>query len=145
MATRREFIKTGSLATLAGLTLGYVGKQTVFGFEGFYEIPFESKLNSLANLTVEKFKPFINSDFTIWQEGIGKVSSLKLIEAEAVSFSSDKFRFNSKTFSLLFKSNTKVKLEQNNYKFIHPELGSMSLLLVPVTADQNLYEVIICN
>ncbi len=146
MASRREFIKTGGLATLVGLTIGYVGNKSVFGFEGFYKIPMESKLNSIANFTYDKFTPLVNSDFSIWQKGIGKIGSIRLVEVKKIFFEADRIRgLNTNTISLLFKANKNVNFEEGNYEFIHPKLSRVKLFVVPVTSDKSYYEVTVNN
>jgi len=146
MATRRDFIKRGSLATLVGATLGSMGSTNAFGLGHFYKIPFESKKSSIYSFTETRMRGFINTVFDVRSQNGNSFASLKLIEVSNSRVNRKTNRqLNSNSFSMLLKGLKGAKLEQGTYDFNHEKLGTFSVFLVPVTSNDNYYEVIFNN
>ena len=144
MATRREFIKMGAIATIAGLTSVSSGKVPVSSQNGLFRIPPESIGGRLYSLTSDKFRPLVNEDFLVRSTTSGGKTALKLIEVKDIAGKAG-FHTNSGSgsFSLLLKENVETgRLPQDIYRISHNQLGTFTVLMVPVTLQKNYYEVI---
>jgi len=71
------------------------------------------------------FDPHLNTKFEIYTDYVG------IVEAELVEISEHN-RENLECFSLLFKVSKDKFFDQKMYKVTHPEMGEITLFLVPV-------------
>ncbi len=146
MSTRREFIAKGSLASLIGVSTGLIANQTAFGFEQMNWLTSKGKVNSLQMFTESYMKTFINTVFDVKHKSSREFASLKLIEVSKISQSKNfQSKVKSNNFTMLFERIKGTHLPQENYDFRHTGIGSFSAFLVPITGNQDYYEMHINN
>lgn len=154
--TRRRFIKTGALVTLAAsvpfsssifaaqekLAATQSGAKT-----GSFPIPYEASTDPTFNLTLASCASFLNTKFSFQIEPrktisltLVEINDLKAARGKRQAIVSDK-----ECFSLVFAGSAKTPLPQGVYQLNHYALGKLSLLLVPVSRNQQrpLYEAVI--
>ncbi len=72
------------------------------------------------------FDPHLNSAFEIHTDTLG------IVEAELFELTEKKYEGH-ESFSLIFKAPKEKVFNQKLYKLTHPEMGEISLFLVPIT------------
>ncbi|MBT9314090.1 DUF6916 family protein [Leptothoe spongobia] len=94
----------------------------------------------LKTLTLSDFSPVVGSSFQVRTE-LDVSLQLELLEAVELGAASGA---RSSSFSLLFKGANDIILSQRIYPMRHPDLGELSIFLVPVSreADGMRYEAI---
>ncbi len=97
----------------------------------------------LKTLTLSDFSPTVGSSFQVRTEP-NVALELELLEAVNLGAASISSSTRSESFSLLFKGPNDVMLPQQICPMNHPELGELSIFLVPVAreADGMRYEAI---
>lgn len=108
--TRRNFVKLGGFAVLAGITL----PNSAFG-----QI---SKNNILANLTTESFRGLVGSEFYILSENLSMPSVLVKVQDFPAATETGE------CFALTFEVKA-LRVEQATYRVFHPELGNFELFM----------------
>ena len=140
MATRRDFVKMGSLAAVAGL-----GASSVLGAtpDGLFGIPSDGRAVSASFYTGKNFKPFLNTVFKVVHKGAKTTVRLNLVQIKEKTHTSQR-AIGTRTIStsLLFEGQKGRKLPQDVYELRHEKLGKFSVLLVPITTEGNHYEVV---
>lgn len=146
MITRRNFIEMFGLTAVAGLSLTPIGKafaQTA-QMDELFLIPGESMSDPVYLFTSSHFKPFINSDFKIGQEGSRRTDSLRLIEVkEHQSKTNQQKGVQGESFSLLFYNPRGLKITRSQFEFDHEVLGKFSLMVTPISLEPNYYEAVV--
>jgi len=141
MATRRDFIKMGSLASFVGLTFGLPGKLIARSRNILFTIP--PGLKTASFFTRQNFEPHLNSRFGVWRTGLKRSVSLKLVDVtDSIHRAHTPTGIRAKSCSLLFEGPKNYKLAQDTYEFRHENLGKFAAFMIPVTSETNCYEVI---
>lgn len=140
MATRREFLKKGSLAAAAGLAFGLVGPVKAAAFEGFFQVPSGSASNPINTLTAARFEPLIGSGFTVRQPGFGNSKVLNLLDVTELKFKQSN-EIKQESFSVLLEKSNGTRMDSGIYEIYHPSLGRFNVFISPVTDDPNLLEI----
>lgn len=108
--TRRNFVKLGGFAVLAGITL----PNSAFG-----QI---SENNILANLTTESFRDLVGSEFYVLSENLSTPSILVKVQDFPAATETGE------CFALTFAVKAK-RIKQATYRVFHPELGNFELFM----------------
>ncbi len=140
MATRRDFMKMGGLATVAGMTPGLVSQALATTEEGLFKVPSTIETSFYSG---ETFEPFLNEAFEFTNKTIKRPVSLKLVDLQERTYQGHTaFGAKTKSTSLIFEGRKGQRIPQDLYRVDHKTLGSFSVLLVPITNEKNCYEVI---
>ena len=146
MITRRNFIHSIGLASVAAVTLNLSG--TAFGQKsnesGYFSIPAESLTDPVLSLKSEHFTPFINTDFEIRHENLRRTEILRLLNVKELERKANQAEgVQGDSFSLMFFSPRGKKIESGQFEFSHFSLGAFSLTISRVSAEPNRYEAVI--
>lgn len=146
MITRRNFIQTLGIVSVAGTAFNLTGK--AFGqttkSKHLFAIPAEALSDPVSSFKSENFLPFVNTDFQIRQENLRRPESLRLLDVKDLERKANLAEdVLGDCFSLMFFSPRGSKLRAGQYEFTHFSLGTFILALNPVSALPNRYEVII--
>lgn len=142
MSTRRDFIKTGSVVSMAALIPGMAGRVFARDPEATFEIPAGIGLKSSNLFTGDAYRPFVNGIFEFSNTDSRIRRRLKLVEVKDSVFKSQSwFGPKVKGCSLLFEGSGKTTHPQDVYRMHHAKIGDLDVLLVPVSNSEDLYEV----
>ena len=146
MITRRNFIQMFGLTAVAGLSFNLADQ--AFGqmaqVDDLFQIPGESMSDPVYLFTSNHFKPLIETDFQIRQEGSRRADLVRLIEVkEHQSKTNLQKGVQGDSFSLMFYNSRGLKITRSQFEFNHEVLGKFSLLITPVSLEPNYYEAII--
>lgn len=134
MASRRDFLKKGSLVALAaGVPLGFAEKVA----EGSV-----SNWSAPAGLSLSTFRNQLNSQFLV-RKGNRKVA-VKLVEVKDLRHESN-LKHRGECFGLQFRGDRGNMLKQDTYVMEHEKLGSFSFLIVPMRMESVPYYEAIVN
>ncbi|NNF00870.1 MAG: twin-arginine translocation signal domain-containing protein [Pyrinomonadaceae bacterium] len=141
MATRRDFIKMGSLATVAGVTAGMTGSALARTPDGLFKLP--NGIGASSFYSGKNFEPHLNTVFTLGHEDLKNPVKLTLTDVRDTLHKSDTlFGRKTKSCSLVFEGSKGRKLKQDVYQVDHETLGKFSALLVPISHHGNQYEIV---
>lgn len=134
-SSRRDFLKRGSLLTLAaGVPLGLAENTLGIGV---------SRSSAGTGLSRAAFESQLNTKFLINQEA----SKVPVVLVDVANLGPRKeTKPGKEAFSLVFRGPKDTTLQQNTYLIEHEKLGMFSFLLVPIrTKDQRAahYEAVI--
>jgi hypothetical protein len=142
MATRREFIKAGSVATLAGLAIGFAGKTEALGSEGFFQIPEAAGSDLVNSLSSRNFKPLVGSKFRIRENTLAESYDLKLVEVKDLKFGNKETDFiDCESYSLLFEAPKGNLPDEGIYEVGHKNIKNFKVFVSPVTNEDHIFEI----
>ena len=88
--------------------------------------------------TLEDFEPLVGQNFTLAQEGLDETIEGELVEAKASPYEAAPKAIRD-PFNILFRLDPQYAPHQCVCTISHDAIGSMTLLLVPVEADEKGY------
>lgn len=88
----------------------------------------------LDKLTVEAFKPHLNSSFRLFPTAEAEPVRLQLIEASELPLRAGVGR--RQGFSLIFRGPAGLYLPQRIYTIQHDEMDTLNIFLVPIRPDE---------
>ena len=142
--TRRKFIQHLGSAAIAVITLSSAGSvlgQTI-NSDGLFHIP-DISTDPVSRLTSAHFSPFIDTFVRVYTNEKRSVR-LKIAGVKELRRETNERRgYQGECFSVLFEDSRPFRLPQDVYRIEHLALGEISLLLVPVGIDGNIYEIVI--
>ena len=89
-------------------------------------------------LTLEDFQPLVGQNFTLAQDGLDETIEAKLIEARASPYEAAPNAIRA-PFDILFRLDPIYAPHQCVCTVSHDAIGSISLLLVPIEANEKGY------
>lgn len=144
--TRRSFLKRSGTVALTAAIAGPFA--TSFGqnrnsVDQLASAPLAASSDPLSYLTQKDFISYVGEVFELRRDGQRPVK-VRLIEAaELHSAFNEKRGYVGESFSLLFESAGKSRLNGDLYDFDHYALGKFSLLVTPVGMSGTEYEAIV--
>lgn len=134
MASRRDFLKKGSLVALAaGVPLGFAEKVAEASVPNW---------SAPAGLSLRDFRNQLNSQFLV-RKGNRKVA-VKLVNVKDLRHQSN-LKHGGECFGLQFRGDRGNLLKQDTYVMEHQKLGSFSFLIVPMKMESVPYYEAIIN
>ena len=89
-------------------------------------------MSHIAEVTLARIEPWVNSRFQVLGDGISV--SLDLIEAEALPRHVPDL---GEKFSLIFRGAAAAPIPQRTYRFAHSRAGQFDLFIVPVPSEES--------
>ena len=131
---RRRFLAGCVLIVGAGaVPLLRVG--SLAGIDGIVSRSVRNRKLSLAMLTKSDFEPCVGTTFTM-EIDTGMNVPVELIEVVGFSERSRREGATREPFSLVFRGERGLQVNQQIFKLNHPEIGSQELFLVPLGPDE---------
>ena len=92
---------------------------------------------SLADVSFKTFAALVNSRFTL-RESNGGAQALELVQADLAAMP-DGFtaESDSDSFSLFFRGDVTLALQQDTYSFEHARIGRLAMFIVPIGCDDH--------
>jgi hypothetical protein len=141
--SRRNFIQTAGTAIAV---IASAGGLRTFGQErstDLFPLPAEVYSEPLYSMTAREAEALLGTTFNVTTVG-GRSVRLTLTEVKLLERQANTLRgFYGESFSLIFESPQKLKLNQGIYQIMGGGLDMNSVLLVPIGAERKKYEMVV--
>jgi hypothetical protein len=141
--SRRNFIQTAGTAIAV---IASAGGLRTFGQErstDLFPLPAEVYSEPLYSMTAREAEALLGTTFNVTIVG-GRSVRLTLTEVKLLERQANTLRgFYGESFSLIFESPQKLKLNQGIYQIMGGGLDMNSVLLVPIGAERKKYEMVV--